>query len=40
VSIYRPSLDDVFLSVTDTDTDTNTDDAATAAHAEPKEMAR
>ena len=32
VSTYRPSLDDVFLSVTDT--------AASAAHAEPKEMAR
>jgi ABC-2 type transport system ATP-binding protein len=41
VSTYRPSLDDVFLSVTDTDTDTNTDAAAaSAAHTEAKEMAR
>jgi hypothetical protein len=43
VSTYRPSLDDVFLSVTDTDTAASavTDTAAaSAAHAEPKEMAR
>ena len=37
VSTYRPSLDDVFLSVTDTVTNTA---AASAVHTEPKEMAR
>ena len=35
VSTYRPSLDDVFLSVT-----TAADPAASAARPEPKEMAR
>jgi ABC-2 type transport system ATP-binding protein len=39
VSTYRPSLDDVFLSVTDTDTAASPATTGTA-HAEPKEMAR
>jgi hypothetical protein len=41
VSTYRPSLDDVFLSVTATGAAvTDSRAAASAAHAEPKEMAR
>ena len=40
VSTYRPSLDDVFLSVTATGAVTDSRAAASAAHTEPKEMAR